>query len=83
MKDTTGIRVAYPDPKGGTSTTGNVARRMLHDKATREQLLSQVPEHQRADLRILVQRFSVVLRVLSSKQKVNNVDTFKAHCADL
>jgi len=75
--------VAYPDSRGGTSTTGNVARRLLHDLVVREELLSRVPEHRRAPLSQVLQRFSVVMRVISSKQKVTDLATFKSFCLDL
>lgn len=83
MEESTGIRVAYPDPKGGTSTTGNVARRLLYDGEVREELLSQVPEHRRDNLRQLMKQFSVVLRVLSSKQTIENLGTFRIYCQNL
>ena len=44
MLEATGLRIAFPDPtgKGGTTTTGNVARKLLFDHVTREVLLQLV-----------------------------------------
>lgn len=72
MKIRTGLKVAFPDStgKGGTTTSGNVCRRLLFDKETREILLELVPERNRNKLRIIAVRLAVALRVVSSKNEL-------------
>ena len=72
LKDKTGLKVAFPDSagKGGTTTSGNVCRRLLFDKETREILLELVPERNRDKLRVIAVRLAVALRVVSSKNEL-------------
>lgn len=79
MNDSFGIKVDQPDATGagGTTTTGNVCRRLFDDPIVRNVLLSLVPEHRRANLKELFIRVSVVLRVISSSRKIK-VDDFKS-----
>ena len=79
MRKHTGLRVDYPNPSGGTTTTGNVARRLLHDPATRKELLSQIPDHLRGNLGELLKRISIVLRVISTKAKVEKLEEFRSY----
>ena len=65
------------------NNTGNVARKLLHDTHVRAELLSQVPEHRRENLARIISKFSVVIRVLSSKQQIENLQIFKQYCLDL
>lgn len=73
MKEKTGLKIAFPDSAGtgGTTTTGNVCRRILFDSATRENLLELVPERKREQLRVILVRIAVSLRVVSSKSKLS------------
>ena len=83
IKDSTGIKWDYADATGesGTTTTGNNCRRLLHDPSVRNLVTSQVPEANRNKMEILGQRLSIILRVLSSKRKVD-VEKYKQYCID-
>ena len=69
LKEKTGLKVAFPDSagKGGTTTSGNVCRRLLCDRETREALLELVPERNRVKLSKIIIRVAVALRVVSSE----------------
>ena len=82
MIETTGIRVDFPDSSGGTTTTGNVARKLLHDVEVRKQLLTKVPDHLRGNVSELCKRLSVILRIVSSKEKVCKLEDFKQYCQE-
>ncbi|XP_063677373.1 uncharacterized protein LOC134813500 [Bolinopsis microptera] len=73
MLEQTGLKIAFPDStgNGGTTTTGNVARRLLFDTSTREILLQLVPERKRGPLREVMKRLAVVLRVISSTRRLS------------
>ena len=81
----TGIRVDEPDPvgKGGTSTTGPVSKRLLHDIPIRQALIECVPEKgdSRANIEIIVKNISVILRLVSSSELVNS-DKLDVLCKD-
>ena len=79
-----GIKWDFPDStgKGGTTTTGNIARELLYKKCHREIIISEVPERFQSTLRHYGQSLSVIIRILSSKSQVN-VDDFKLFCSDL
>ena len=78
----TGIQWDIPDKtgKGGTTTTGNIARELLHSR--RAQIISELPSNYQDIFSYYGQDLSVILRVMSSKEKVN-VDLFKDFCTDL
>ena len=78
----TGIQWDIPDKtgKGGTTTTGNIARELLHSR--RAQIISELPSNYQDIFSYYGQHLSVILRVMSSKEKVN-VDLFKDFCTDL
>ena len=79
-----GIKWDFPDStgKGGTTTTGTIARELLYKKCHREIIISEVPERFQSTLRHYGQSLSVIIRILSSKSQVN-VDDFKLFCSDL
>lgn len=83
--DKTGIRVDEPDPvgKGGTSTTGPIAKRLLHENATRQVLLECVPERgeDRVQLSNIVSNVSIILRLVSSSELIN-ADKLDTLCKD-
>ena len=83
IKDATGIKWDYADATGqsGTTTTGNNCRRLLHDVAVRKLVTDSVPETNRTKMEVLGQRLSIILRVLSSKRKVN-VEKYKEYCIE-
>ena len=66
--------------RGGTTTTGNVARRLLH--SGRHVILSEIPDDFKETFKHLGQHLSIILRVVSSKEKVN-VEMYKQMCLDL
>ena len=68
--------------KGGTTTDGNMARDLLHNKVHREIIISELPEHTQEKIRYFGQSLSVILRVLSSKKKVN-IEEFRNICTEL
>ena len=83
IKDATGIKWDYADATGqsGTTTTGNNCRRLLHDVTVRKLVTDAVPEANRSKMEVLGQRLSIILRVLSSKRKVD-VEKYKQYCID-
>ena len=68
--------------KGGTSTTGNTARVLLHRRENRELIVSLLPEKYRNTLRKVMLMFSVICRVMSSKGDIN-IDAYKSYCTEL
>lgn len=83
IKDSTGIKWDYADSTGqsGTTTTGNNCRRLLHDVDVRKLVTDCVPEMSRTKMEVLSQRLSIILRVLSSKRKVD-VEKYKNYCIE-
>ena len=71
IEERTGIQWDKADPtgKGGTSTTGNIARRLLHDE--RNVLISVLSERHKPLFQMWGQLLSVIVRVVSSKGVVN------------
>ena len=86
MLEQTGLKIAFPDGtgNGGTTTTGNVARRLLFDTSTREILLQLVPERRRGPLREVMKRLAVVLRVISSTRRLSaqKAEDFESFCKE-
>ena len=82
--DIHGIKWDVPDSsgKGGTSTTGNVARDLLHNSSNRGIIVTELLIQRREVFRIYGQHLSVILRVFSSKQKVK-VEIYKEFCTNL
>ena len=80
--DKTGRKWDCPDKtgKGGTTTDGNCARHILHHN--REIVVSEVPDRLQDVLRHYGQQLSVIVRVMSSKEKVN-IERYKQCCTDL
>ena len=78
------MRWDLPDStgKGGTTTTGNVARELLYNSNNRGIIVEQVPEQYRESFGRYGQSLATILRVLSCKEKVN-VDIMKDFCTDL
>ena len=83
IKNTTGIKWDCPDSsgKGGTTTTGNVARQLLHNKDNRRHIINEMPEDHRERIDKFGMHLSVIIRVLSSKLRVN-VKAYKEHCKE-
>ena len=76
------IKWDQPDPagKGGTTTTGNTARLLLHKCC--ESAINELPEEWQEKINKWGQNLSVILRIVSSKSKVN-VPVYKDFCCDL
>ena len=79
-----GIRLDIPDGVGcgGTTTTGNVARRLMNNDrhGSRDHLLNNVPEHYKEYVSSLLIRHGVILNVFNSKKQVKQLDEFKTYC---
>ena len=65
--------------KGGTTTMGNTARKILHDADNREVIIQLLPERHREDIRRYGQQLSVIIRLISSSESVN-VERYKHFC---
>ena len=65
-----GERWDLPDQtgKGGTTTTGNTARKILHDTDNREVIIQLLPKRHREDIRRYGQQLSVIIRLISSSE---------------
>ena len=68
--------------KGGTSTTGNTARVLLHRRDNRELIVSCLPEQHQDTMRKVLLMFSVICRVMSSYDEVNT-NAYKSYCTEL
>ena len=77
-----GVKWDYPDQagKGGTTTTGNTARRILHHN--RQLVIEMIPERLQSIMASYGQKLSVILRIISSSEFVN-VKKYKQLCTDL
>ena len=84
LKLHTGIKLDFPDAtgKGGTTTTGNVARRLLWEPLIRDLALNLIPERRRDLVSAVVVRLAIVLRVIGSKRKVQQIDALEIYCKD-
>ena len=83
LEDVLGERWDFPDGtgKGGTSTTGNTARRILHHGG-REIVLEMLPERFKPAMTQIGQYLSVILRLFSSSRRIN-VNQYKKMCTNL
>ena len=66
--------------KGGTTTTGNTARRLLHQH--RDVVINLVPENYQNIMHRFGQHLSVILRLFCSSKSIN-VHEYKKLCTDL
>ena len=84
LEDSIGERWDFPDAtgKGGTSTTGNTARNILHHHGGRKIVIDMLPERFQGVMTQIGQYLSVVLRLFSSSKDVN-VAEFKKICTSL
>lgn len=76
-----GLRWDFPDSdaKGGTTTSGNTARDVLHNAGNREVILSELDNQElKETLSVHGRQLSLILRVLSSK--VVDIEQYKAFC---
>lgn len=80
----TGLQWDYPDPtgKGGSTTTGNTARSILHNETNRNLVLEMIPEDYQDIMKKFGQELSVIIRVFSSSEDVN-VTEYKKLCSEL
>ena len=83
IEEVIGERWDYPDGtgKGGTSTTGNTARRILHHGG-RDIVIQMVPERYQQVMTQIGQYLSVILRLFSSDKTIN-VKEYKKLCTTL
>ena len=72
IQEQTGLKVDQPDSRGGTSSTGNVARKAFSDKCKYlECVLSLVDVQHRAALSRIHAQLGATLRILNSDRKIN------------
>ena len=83
ISDVLGEKWDFPDTtgKGGTSTTGNTARRILYHGG-REVVIASFPERFQNSTRKIGQYLSVVLRLFSSDKKID-VNEYREICTNL
>ncbi|KAL5272289.1 hypothetical protein ACHWQZ_G000494 [Mnemiopsis leidyi] len=77
MKDKTGIKVAYPDSTGnsGTTTTGNVARRLLYEKDVGELLLELIENEGRRDMmRVIMKKIEKIRENMTTSPHIDLCD---------
>ena len=79
----TGIEWDKPDPtgKGGNTTTGNNACRLLHEKKNRDVILDPITDDYKERLAKFGAYLSVIIRVLCSKWHVK-VDKYHTFCKE-
>ena len=72
----------FPDEtcKGGTTRIRNNCKKLIH--LEREMIISELPDDYKDTFRYFGQHLSVILRVMSSKEKVD-VEKFLKFCTDL
>ena len=83
LKEKTGIRWDFVDSAGnsGTSTTGPICRRILHNPDVRKLVTDEIPVAHRSTMEVLGQRLSIILRVMASKEVVH-VEEFNIFCIE-
>ena len=83
LEDVLGEKWDFPDKtgKGGTSTTGNTARNILHHGG-RNIVIEMLPDRFQGVMTQIRQFLSVVLRLFSSSQKID-VKEYKKLCTSL
>ena len=81
--ETTGLRWDFADPtgQGGSTSTGNVNRRLLHDGQVRNLILEGIFDQHRQRMEIFGQRLSIIICILSSNRNVN-VEKYKEFCIE-
>ena len=80
--DQTGLKWDCPGKggKGGTTTGGNCCRKLLHTH--RELVITELPEHYQDIFRHFGQHLSVIICVMSSKERFD-VEMYKQFCRNL
>ncbi|KAI6652409.1 hypothetical protein LOD99_7438 [Oopsacas minuta] len=78
IQEKTGLKVDQPNSSGGTTSTGNVARRAFSDETEYlECILSTVAIQYRPILSKIHTQLSAILRVFNSSHKVNTLELGK------
>ena len=82
IQENTGLKVDQPDSSGGTTSTGNVARKAFSDETSfLECVLSTIAVSHRPALAKIHTQLAAILRVYNSGRKVNTVELGKV-CKD-
>ena len=82
IQEKTGLKVDQPDSSGGTTSTGNVARKAFSDETSfLECVLSTIAVSHRPALAKIHTQLAAILRVYNSGRKVNTVELGKV-CKD-
>ena len=72
VQEKTGLRIDQPDPRGGTTSTGSVARRAFSDESGFMNCTSSlINTEYRAPLSLLHAQLSTVLRIINSDRRIN------------
>ena len=75
MQENTGLKIDQPDSSGGTTSTGNVARRAFSNESHFiECVFSTVPVQHRSALSKVHIQLSAILKIFNSNQLVNTSD---------
>ena len=78
IQEKTGLKVDQPDSSGGTTSTGNVARKAFSDETSfLECVLSTIAVSHRPALAKIHTQLAAILRVYNSGRKVNTVELGK------
>ena len=83
LREKTGIKLDIPDGVGcgGTTTTGNVARRIFNNDAKKSQdaFIDCVPQEYKEKVASLIKRHGVILNTLNSKRQVCDIELLKSY----
>ena len=72
VQEKTGLRIDQPDPRGGTTSTGSVARRAFSDESGFMNCTSSlINTEYRAPLSLLHAQLSAVLRIINSDRRID------------
>ena len=72
MQEQTCLQIDQPDPRGGTTSTGNVARRPFSDESNFiECALSLIEVQYRPIVHSIHSQLAAILRIFNSDRKVN------------
>ena len=74
LEEKTGLRIDQPDPRGGTSSTGNVARRAFSlDSKYIECVLSVIGREEKETISKQHPHLSAILRIINYDRIINSL----------
>ena len=78
VQEKTGLKVDQPDPSGGTTSTGNIARRAFSNESKFIECVSSVVEEQHKEaLTVLHTQLSAILRIFNCDRKIHTSELGK------